>query len=428
VARDISVVTLREEDVPDYWYNILPRLPDLPPPLMDERSREVMERVLPTKVLQYESSTREREPIPEELRDIYLSVGRPTPLMRARRLEEYLGGRVRIYNKMEGYTFAGSHKVNSAVAHTYFAKADGAEFVTTETGAGQWGSAVALGAALNKIGAHIFMVAVSYRGKPYRRYAMQMYGAQVHPSPSELTRSGSELLRREPDHPGSLGIAIADAVEYAMEHGGKYVVGSVVNSDIMFKTIAGLEARRQLEIIGEDPDYVIGCVGGGSNYAALAFPFIGEELASGKVRRRYIMVGAEEVPKVTRGDYRYDYPDAYRLLPQLKMYTVGVDYRIPGIYAGGLRYHAVAPTLSLLKSKGYVEGRDYPQDEVMRWAQLYSRIEGYIPAPETAHVFPLIKEIADGVRPGDRKPVILVSFSGHGLLDLGNYAEFFGFR
>ena len=190
VARDISVVNLREEDLPDYWYNILPRIPDLPPPLMDGKSREVMERVLPTKVLQYEFSTREREPIPEELRGIYLGVGRPTPLMRARRLEEYLGGRVRIYMKMEGYTFAGSHKTNSAVAHTYFAEADGAGFVTTETGAGQWGSAVALGAALNGIGAHVFMVAVSYRGKPYRRYAMQMYGAQVHSSPSELTRSG----------------------------------------------------------------------------------------------------------------------------------------------------------------------------------------------------------------------------------------------
>jgi len=387
-----------------------------------------LKRVVPSEPLSFEFSTERFIKIPEEVRERYLQVGRPTPLIRARRFEEYLDAPVKIYLKMEGYTYTGSHKVNSALAWVYYALKDGASLVTTETGAGQWGSAVALAAALFKVKAHIFMVKASYYAKPLRRFLIQMYGASVHPSPSELTEFGRRLLKENPNHPGSLGVAITEAAEYALKNNGKYVVGSVINADIMFKTVAGLEAKRQLELIGEDPDVMIGVVGGGSNWGGAFYPFIGDELRSGKVRRRYIAVGALEVPKVTKGIYRYDDPDAGRVLPQLKMYTIGSDFIPPPIYAGGLRYHAVAPTLSYLMSKGYVEGRDYDQESVFKMAQIFAQVEGYVPAPETAHTLPAIKEIADEAkRTGERK-TILVSFSGHGLLDLGNFADVLGFE
>ncbi|MDG7044811.1 MAG: TrpB-like pyridoxal phosphate-dependent enzyme [Nitrososphaerota archaeon] len=421
------VVQLNEDDEPSYWYNILSQMPDFPMPQGDKNSMALLGQVLPSKVLEYEFSRDERIPIPDELREIYLKVGRPTPLVRANRLEEYLGGHLKIYMKMEGQTYVGSHKINSAVAHTYFARMDNAKFVSTETGAGQWGAAVALGSAIQGIKAHVFMVKTSYEGKPYRRYQMQMYGADVHPSPSELTAFGKKALESDPETPGSLGMAITDAVQYAQENGGKYVVGSVVNSDIMFKTIAGLEAQAQMKFIGEDPDAVIGVVGGGSNYSGLAFPFIGEELKSGTKKRRYIACGSLEVPKMTEGKYRYDYPDTGGILPQLKMYTLGYQLKIPAVYAGGLRYHAVAPTLSLLMAKGMVESRDYNQEEAFNWARLYSQKEGYIPAPETAHALPLLKELEEDAKKGGKKTTVLVSFSGHGLLDLGNYASAFNY-
>ncbi|MGC8570642.1 MAG: TrpB-like pyridoxal phosphate-dependent enzyme [Caldivirga sp.] len=423
-------IDLPPDEIPDHWYNILADLPEpLPPPQDPDNGRrlELLKRVIPSEPLRLESSTERFIKMPEEVRERYLQVGRPTPLIRARRFEEYLNAPVKIYLKMEGYTYTGSHKVNSALAWVYYALKDGANLVTTETGAGQWGAAVALAAALFKVKAHVFMVRASYNAKPLRRFQMQMYGAEVHASPSELTEFGRKLLRENPNHPGSLGVAITEAAEYALSNNGKYVVGSVINTDIMFKTIAGLEAKKQLELIGEDPDVMIGVVGGGSNWGGAFYPFMGDELRSGKVRRRYIAVGASEVPKVTRGVYKYDDPDTGRVLPQLKMYTIGSDFIPPPIYAGGLRYHAVAPTLSYLMNKGYVEGRDYDQDTVFKMAQVFAQVEGYIPAPETAHTLPIIKEIADEAkRTGERK-VILVSFSGHGLLDLGNFADVLGF-
>lgn len=257
---------------------------------------------------------------------------------------------------------------------------------------------------------------------------MMMYGAEVNPSPSDLTDFGRELLSKDPNNPGSLGIAISEAVKYAMDNGGKYVVGSVVNSDIMFKTIAGMEAKVQMEEIGEDPDYIIGVVGGGSNYAALAYPFLGEELRKGEVKRKYIASGSTEVPKMTQGIYKYDFPDTAMVLPQLKMYTIGSNFIPPPIYAGGLRYHAVAPTLSLLMSKGIVEARDYGQEETFKWAKLFAETEGYIPAPETAHALPILGEIAEKAKKNREKKTVLISFSGHGLLDLGNYADVLGFN
>ena len=420
-------IDLRQKDAPREFYNILGDIgQDLPKPIDDTgESFALLQKVLPKGVLELEFSDKDHIPIPEEIRDKFKMVNRPTPIIKARQLEAHFGNKVKIYMKMEGFTYVGSHKINSSIPQAYYAKADGAAFVTTETGAGQWGSAVALAAALFGLESKIFMVKVSYTGKPYRRYLMNMFGGEVHPSPSELTSFGRGILRKEPDSPGSLGMAITDAVEYAKEHGGKYVVGSVVNSDLMFKSIAGLEARKQMESIGEDPDYVIGCVGGGSNYAGLAYPFLEEELKAGKVRRRYIAAGSAEIPKMTKGKYEYDYPDTGKVLPQLKMYTLGHDFVPPPIYAGGLRYHAVAPSLSLLMSKGIVEARDYDQNESFRYAKLYSKLEGYVPAPETSHSFPIIEEIAK--KAGAEKPVVLMSFSGNGMLDLANYAKVFGF-
>ncbi|BCU68324.1 TrpB-like pyridoxal-phosphate dependent enzyme [Sulfolobales archaeon HS-7] len=416
--------------MPKNWYNILPDLPEPLPPPLDEsgKSFDVLKTVLPSEVLRLEFSNERYVKIPEEVIERYLQIGRPTPLIRTRRLEEKLGNRVKIFMKMESHTYTGSHKINSALAHVYFAKKDGTDFVTTETGAGQWGSAVSLASALFELKAHVFMVRASFFAKPYRKYLMQMYGADVHPSPSDLTEFGRKLLKENPEHSGSLGIAISEAVEYAMKNSGKYVVGSVVNSDIMFKTIAGLEARKQMEIAGEDPDFIIGVVGGGSNYAALAYPFMEEELRSGKRKRRYIAAGSAEVPKMTKGVYQYDYPDTGKVLPKLKMYSIGSDFIPPPVYAGGLRYHGVAPTLSLLMSKGIVESRDYTQEESFKWAKLFSQTEGWIPAPETSHALPILKEIADEAKSKNTTYTVLVSFSGHGLLDLANYAEIMGFK
>jgi tryptophan synthase beta chain len=419
-------IDLPEEEIPEYWYNILPDLPEpLPPPIDPDNGRrlKLLQEVIPSRPLQFEFSSERFIKIPEEVRERYKQVGRPTPIIRFKRYEEYLGGWLKIYGKMEGYTYTGSHKVNSAIPWVYYALEDGAGFVTTETGAGQWGSAVALAAALFGVKAYVFMVRASYFAKPLRRYLIQIYGARVVPSPSDLTEFGRKLLAENPNHPGSLGIAITEAATYAREHGGKYVVGSVINTDIMFKTVAGLEAKKQMELIGEDPDVIIGVIGGGSNWGGLAFPFLGEELRSGKVKRRYIATGALEAPKVTKGVYKYDDPDTGRLLPQLKMYTIGADFIPPPIYAGGLRYHGVAPTISLLMSKGIVEGRDYDQETVFAMAQKFAELEGYVPAPETAHVLPALKELAEEAKKEGRKMTVLISFSGHGLLDLGNYAD-----
>jgi tryptophan synthase beta chain len=421
---------LSQDEIPSSWYNILSDLPEPLPQPQDPTGKafEVLKQALPSKDLENEFSTERYIKIPDEVIERYLQVGRPTPIIRAKKLEEYLGGYIKIYMKMESHTYTGSHKINSAIPHVYYAELDNAKFVSTETGAGQWGSAVALASALFKMKAYVFMVRTSYFAKPYRKYMIEMYGAEIHPSPSDFTEYGREILKKDPNNPGSLGIAITDAVTYALNNGGKYLVGSVVNSDILYKTIAGQEAKVQMEKIGEDPDYIIGVVGGGSNYAALAYPFLGDELRGGKIRRKYIASGSLEVPKMTKGVYKYDYPDTGKVLPMLKMYTIGYDFIPPAVYAGGLRYHAVAPSLSLLMNKGIVESRDYSQEEAFKWARIFSEVEGWIPAPETSHALPILKEIADNAKKEGEKKTVLVSFSGHGLLDLGNYADVLGFK
>ena len=411
-------IDLKQDDMPDFWYNILPDLPEpLPPPKdIDGKSIEILKKVIPAKVLEHEFADQRKIHMPDELRELYFQVGRPTPIIRAKRFEKLFNSNIEIYMKMEGYTFSGSHKINSARPQAYYSKQEDVSFVTTETGAGQWGIAVALASTLNGIKAKIFMVNASYRQKTYRVTMMKMLGSEVYPSPSEITKLGKELLKKENMRNGSLGIAISEAVEYALENNGRYNVGSVVNADLLYKTIAGLEAKKQLEENGIEPDYIIGVVGGGSNYSGLAFPFYKDYK-----NLKFIAAGSLEVPKMTKGEYKYDFPDTGKILPQLKMYTIGYDFIPPPIYSGGLRYHGVAPTLSLLMKNGIVQARDYDQETIFKYAELYSRTEGYIPAPETSHAFPIIKEIAEEAKK-DGKKRILMSFSGHGLLDLGSYA------
>lgn len=416
-------IDLKQDEMPDFWYNVVPDLPEPLPLPKDEtkRSFEILQKVLPSTVLKHEFASERIIKIPDELIELYHQVGRPTPIIRAKRFERYLDAPVEIYMKMEAYTFSGSHKINSALAQAYYAKQDGVSLVTTETGAGQWGIAVSLAAALNGLKAKVFMAGSSYYQKTYRVTLMKMLGAEVYASPSELTDIGRELLKDEKNRNGSLGIAISEAVEYAFKNNGKYNVGSVVNSDIMYKTIAGNEALMQLEKEGIVPDFIIGAVGGGSNYAGLAYPFYGKF----KDKINYIAAGSLEVPKMTRGEYRYDFPDTGKILPQLMMYTIGNEFIPPPIYAGGLRYHAVAPSLSLLMKHKIVEARDYDQETAFKYAELYTRTEGYVPAPETAHALPIIKEIAEKAKAEGKKKVVLMSFSGHGLLDLGSYASMY---
>ncbi|MEM0187964.1 MAG: TrpB-like pyridoxal phosphate-dependent enzyme, partial [Saccharolobus sp.] len=337
-----------DEILPKYWYNIIPDLPKPLPPPRDPQEAEfsridLLRRILPKEVLRQQFTIERYIKIPEEVRDRYISIGRPTPLFRAKRLEEMLDTPARIYFKFEGATPTGSHKINTAIPQAYFAKDEGIEHLVTETGAGQWGTAVALAASMYNMKSTIFMVKVSYEQKPMRRSIMQLYGANVYASPTNFTEYGRKILEVNPNHPGSLGIAMSEAIEYALKNEFRYLVGSVLDVVILHQSIIGQETIAQLDMIGEEADLVIGCVGGGSNFGGFSYPFIGHKRAS-----KYIAVGSAEIPKFSKGEYRYDFPDSAGLLPLVKMITLGKDYVPPPIYAGGLRYHGVAPTLSLL--------------------------------------------------------------------------------
>ena len=418
----------REEILPDRWYNIVPDLPEpLPPPRRPDGSvisPGELEAIFPKALIEQEVSTERWVPIPEELRRIYLEMGRPTPLFRARRLEEALDTPARIYYKYEGVLPTGSHKINTALAQAYYNRLEGVRRLTTETGAGQWGSALALAGAVFGLKVRVYMVRVSYEQKPYRRIVMQVYGAEVVPSPSPYTEAGRRILEQDPDNPGSLGIAISEAIEDALKHEDtKYSLGSVLNHVLLHQTIIGQEAKRQLEELGEYPDVVIGAVGGGSNYAGLAYPFIADRLA-GKTETRFIAVEPRAAPSMTRGEYRYDYGDTAGLTPLLKMHTLGHRYIPPPIHAGGLRYHGVAPTLSILVRHGIVEPVAYRQTEVFEAAVRFARLEGIIPAPESAHAVKAAIDEAIKARKEGEEKVILFNLSGHGLLDLKGYQDY----
>ncbi len=423
--------TIDESLLPTKWYNILPDLPEpLPPPINPATGEPVkpqdLEAIFPKEIVRQEVSSDRFVTIPEEVREVY-SIWRPTPLVRASRLERALKTPARIYFKYEGVSPPGSHKPNTAVAQAYYNLREGVERLTTETGAGQWGSALAFATNLFGLKLTVYMVKASYQQKPYRAILMKTWGAEVVPSPSNRTKVGREILQREPDNPGSLGIAISEAIEDALTHEHtKYSLGSVLNHVLMHQTVIGLEAIEQMKLADDFPDYVVGCVGGGSNFAGLAYPFY-MLVRDGKAPKnvKFIAVEPTAAPSLTKGEYMYDYGDTARLTPLIKMYTLGHDYIPPPIHAGGLRYHGAAPTLSLLKKHGIVDSVAYDQVSVFNAAVLFARAEGFIPAPESAHAIKAVIDLALEAREKNEEKVILFNLSGHGLLDLAAYADYF---
>jgi len=421
-------VLLNPDLTPNKWYNILHEIGnELPPPILpDGRPVEpqMLERLFAKELIRHEVSSEEYIKIPEEVREVYVELGRPTPLIRAIRLERALKTPAKIYYKYEGVTPTGSHKVNTAVAQVYYNMIEGVERVVTETGAGQWGSALSLAGALFNVKVRVFMVKSSYMQKPYRRVLMELYGAEVYPSPSNITNFGRKILSEDSNNPGSLGIAISEAIEDVLNSdNSKYCLGSVLNHVLLHQTVIGLEAKTQMEVIGEYPDYVIGCVGGGSNFAGLSYPFVKDRL-KGKSETKFIATEPKACPTLTKGVYAYDYGDTAKLTPLLKMYTVGHKYRVPPIHAGGLRYHGDAPTLCLLVRKGIIEPMAYSQTEVFKAAHLFASTEGIVPAPESAYAVKAAIDVAIEAKKKNEKKVILFNLSGHGLLDLQGYLEY----
>jgi tryptophan synthase beta chain len=425
-----KVVTLCIDDLPKYWYNVQPDLPKPLPPPLDPLTREPvkpekLEVLFAKELVKQEVSTDRWIPIPEEVREIY-SLWRPTPLIRASRLERALKTPVKIFFKYEGVSPPGSHKPNTAVAQAYFNVKEGTERLTTETGAGQWGSALAFGCILLGLKCTIYMVRASYDQKPYRRTLMRVWGADVVPSPSNRTEFGRGILKEDPDNPGSLGIAISEAIEDALtSERTKYSLGSVLNHVLIHQTIVGLEAKKQLEAIDEYPDYVVGCVGGGSNFSGIMWPFY-YDVVSKRTEKELEFVAVEPTacPTLTKGVYTYDHGDTARLTPLLKMYTLGHDFIPAPIHAGGLRYHGDAPTLCLLAREGIVKARAYNQVEVFEAGTLFARGEGVLPAPETAHAIKAVIDIALECRKKGEKKVILFNMSGHGYFDIAAYEAY----
>ncbi|MGW8143279.1 MAG: TrpB-like pyridoxal phosphate-dependent enzyme [Anaerolineales bacterium] len=418
--------TLSESDLPRSWYNInadmpVPPAPVLNPQTMEPVTPDFLNVLFPMELIMQEVSPDRYIDIPEEVREIY-KIYRPTPLLRAKRLEKILDTPAHIYYKYEGASPAGSHKPNTAIPQAYYNKVAGTKAMTTETGAGQWGSALALACQLFDVDLEVYMVKVSYHQKPYRRILMETYGAEVFASPTEKTQFGKSILDQDPENNGSLGIAIAEAVEAAVTSGGakKYGIGSVLNHVLLHQTIVGEEALKQMDMAGEYPDVVIGCIGGGSNYAGIAYPFIRQNLLEGQ-QTRFLAVEPTASPSLTKGVYTYDYGDSAKLAPIVKMYTLGHDFVPPPIHAGGLRYHGMAPSLCALYDAGYIEAKAAPQLATFEAAVTFSRAEGILPAPESAHAIRgAIDEALDAKEKGEER-VILFNLSGHGHFDLAAY-------
>ncbi len=422
-------VLLDADELPTRYYNILPDLPvPLPPPIHPGTKEPVppqaFEPLFPKEIIRQEMSSNRFEPIPAELRDAYLRLGRPTPLYRATRLERALNTPARIYYKREDLNPVGSHKPNTAIAQAYFAMREGVAALSTETGAGQWGSALAHATSYFGLRCRVFMVRASYDQKPYRKHLMRMFGAEVFPSPSDRTAYGRKLLENNGHGPGSLGIAISEAIESAVTSPNtKYSLGSVLNHVLMHQTVIGQETLKQFAILDETPDVMVGSVGGGSNFAGFTFPAIGERL-KGKRETRFVAVEPSSVPSLTAGRYEYDFGDTAEMTPLMKMYTLGHEFVPPRIHAGGLRYHGAAPTVSLLVDEGVVEARAFDQISTFEAGRLFAETEGLIPAPETCHAIQGAVELAREAKRAGEERVIAFNFSGHGLLDLQGYADF----
>ncbi len=417
---------LNETDLPKFWYNVNADMPVPPAPVLNPQTKEpvtpdFLAVLFPMELILQEISTERYIEIPEQVRDIY-KLWRPTPLIRARRLEQALGTPAHIYYKNESVSPAGSHKPNTAVAQAYYNKISGTKALTTETGAGQWGSALAMACNFFGLDLEVYMVKVSYQQKPYRRYLMETYGASVFASPTDRTQYGRSVLDQDPNSPGSLGIAISEAVEVAATSNGakKYSLGSVLNHVLMHQSVIGEEALKQMDLAGEYPDVVIGCVGGGSNFAGRAYPFLHENLTAGR-QTRLVAVEPTATPSLTCGVYTFDYGDTAQMAPVVKMHTLGHDFVPPPIHAGGLRYHGMAPSISALYDAGYIQAVAVPQLPTFESAVQFARCEGILPAPESAHAIRVaIDEALDAKEKGEER-VILFNLSGHGHFDLTAY-------
>ena len=419
---------LPETDIPTAWYNIAADLPVPPPPVLHPGTKQPigpadLAPLFPMAVIEQEVSTERWIPIPEPVREIYRQ-WRCTPLHRARRLEQFLGTPAKIYFKNEGVSPAGSHKPNTAIPQAYYNKQEGVKRIITETGAGQWGSSLALAGAFFGLEILIYMVKVSYGQKPYRRALMETWGGRVIASPSDTTAAGRAILARDPTCTGSLGIAISEAVEIAAQDPeAKYALGSVLNHVMLHQTVIGLEALKQLEPAGDYPDVVIGCAGGGSNFAGIAFPFLGKKLR-GERSTRILAVEPASCPSLTKGQYTYDFGDTAHLTPLVKMYTLGNTFVPEGIHAGGLRYHGMAPMVSHLKHLGHIEARAYHQNPCFEAGMTFARTEGLLPAPESTHAIRAAIDEALRCKKEGKAETILFNLSGHGHFDLPAYQDY----
>ena len=422
-------ILLSESDLPKRWYNVLADCPTPPAPVLNPQTLEpvtpeFMSVIFPMNLIEQEMSADRYIDIPEEVREIY-KLWRPTPLIRARRLEKALGTPAHIYFKNEGVSPSGSHKPNTAVAQAYYNKIAGVKAMTTETGAGQWGSALSMACNFFDLDLQVYMVKVSHDLKPYRRILMQSFGAEVFASPTDTTDYGRSILAEDPDNPGSLGIAISEAVEVAAKSNGKkkYGLGSVLNHVMIHQSVIGEECLKQMDMAGEYPDVVIGCVGGGSNFAGIAYPFLRENLKHGQ-RARLLAVEPKAVPSLTKGIYAFDYGDTAKMAPVVKMFTLGHGFVPPTIHAGGLRYHGMSPSLSALYKAGLIDAVAVPQTPTFEAALQFAQTEGIMPAPESAHAIrAAIDEALDAKKKGEER-IILFNLSGHGHFDMASYQQY----
>ncbi|HET6770066.1 MAG TPA: TrpB-like pyridoxal phosphate-dependent enzyme [Actinomycetota bacterium] len=426
---------LKTDDLPTAWYNIMPaivgagmqRLPPLHPGTKEPVTPDLFAPLFPQALIMQEVSTDQWIDIPGPVIDVY-RLWRPTPLYRARRLEQALKTPAHIYFKYEGTSPAGSHKPNTAIAQAYYSKEEGVRQITTETGAGQWGSALAMATKFFDMECLVFMVKASYEQKPYRRIFMETFGAEVRPSPSSTTEAGKKILEQDPESTGSLGIAISEAIEVAAQNPDtKYSLGSVLNHVILHQTVIGLETQKQMEMTGDQPDVIIGCVGGGSNYSGFCYPFMGDRLA-GKSQARFVACEPAACPTLTKGSWAYDFGDTGQMTPLLPMYTLGHTFVPAPVHAGGLRYHGDAPSLSLLVHAGHMEARAFSQNEVFEAATQFAHTQGFIPGPEPAHAIKAVIDEAIEAREAGEERVILFNLSGHGFFDMQAYDDYLNHR
>ncbi|MBM3557197.1 MAG: TrpB-like pyridoxal phosphate-dependent enzyme [Alphaproteobacteria bacterium] len=426
---DSTKYLLPESKLPKFWYNIMADLPAPPPAVLHPGTGQPigpadLAPLFPMALIMQEVTQERLVEIPEPVREVY-RLWRPSPLYRARRLEKALGTPAKIYYKYEGVSPSGSHKPNTSVPQAFYNKQEGTKRITTETGAGQWGSSIAFAGQIYGLQVDVYMVKVSFEQKPYRRALMEVYGARCVPSPSTETNAGKQILAKDPGSRGSLGIAISEAVEMAAQRDDtKYALGSVLNHVLMHQTIIGEEAIAQFDLSGDYPDVVIGCAGGGSNFAGIAFPFIGRSLKGGP-KTRIIAVEPAACPSLTRGKYAYDFGDTVGMTPLVKMHTLGASFMPPGFHAGGLRYHGMAPLVSHVKELGLIEAVAYKQVECFKAAVDFARAEGIVPAPESSHAVKCAVDEALKAKAEGKSRTILFNLSGHGHFDMAAYVEYF---